>query len=210
MLLEGFVDEVVLPSQGLPEPDIDLLGDNMMHEGDSSLLMDMDISDVPLLTWDWSQVNSQESAVSNSSFAKRASREHEKHQGNHQLAGELATLLADTALRTIIGGTQYRLTPGVTVCKPLLTYHLASIMPLLFSPGFASVCSSITFGGPANNVIESSTRVKNDYYHHSSNGLHLHDFSVANSKCETRTATEQERRCFASGCRESIFIQDAP
>ena len=51
----------------------------------------------------------------------------------------LAHLLTDVAMRTLIGGGQSTSTDGVTLVRPLPKHTFSALMPLLFSPQFSSV-----------------------------------------------------------------------
>jgi len=61
------------------------------------------------------------------------------HQG-HCLDISVARRLTDVALRTLIGGRQTKHVPSIRIGKPRPTCPLSTIMPLLWSPGFQTVC----------------------------------------------------------------------
>jgi hypothetical protein len=68
------------------------------------------------------------------------------HQG-HRLDIVVARRLTDVALRTLIGGRQTKHVPSIRIGKPRPTYPLSTIMPLLWSPGFQTVCCFLLFFG---------------------------------------------------------------
>lgn len=100
---------------------------------DDMLMYDFKMSTIPDLTPDTTPSNSQES------FLNQHAIEDNNVCGLIHLNKATAGTLVDAATRTLVGGTQALPTPGVELCRPLPRHALATLMPLLFSPGFQKV-----------------------------------------------------------------------
>lgn len=119
----------------------DMVSERPPHEDDLmsdeiNLLGEADSQKVPSLVWTSSQEGSQGSSQSSSSMIYESHRP--QKPTSSLLSTSTAIALTSLALRSLIGGSQARKTAGFTMCKPLPKYHLSNLMPLLFSPGFAS------------------------------------------------------------------------
>lgn len=110
---------------------------------DGFLLEEDESIDTPSLPPDISPFNSQESALTHLIFPDDA-REYDCYP-KVALSWEMARLLTDVAMRTLIGGGQTMSTDRIQLLRPLPRHTLAALIPLLFSPDFSSVCPASSF-----------------------------------------------------------------